>query len=217
MSTPQPSTSSEHGPGPERKSDRTRRRILDAAAEVLSTEGFGGVRVADIAERAGLRISALYYYFDTREDLLAEVVTIGGQLAYRNVTTTLDALPSETGPLDRLCAAFAAHLETVLREPAYATAAIRTMGQLPPEIRERQLPYHKRSGELWRTLVGAAVDAGEIDPALHVHAARMLLMGAMNWAPEWWDPSRGSIEDTVATARRLVRNSLTASHGIADL
>jgi AcrR family transcriptional regulator len=200
----------------ERKSDRTRRRILDAAAAELSVRGFDGVRVADVAKRAELRVPTLYYYFETREELLAEVLTIGGEMAYRNVVRTLDELPPDTSALDRVCAAFAAHLETVLRESTYVSVAVRTMTQLPPHIRQRQLRIQQRSGDLWRQLIMNAVEAGEIDPDLDPHAARMFLMGAVNWASEWWDPGRGSIEKTMETLRRFVRNALTTSASPAE-
>jgi TetR/AcrR family transcriptional regulator, cholesterol catabolism regulator len=38
----------------------------------------------------------------------------------------------------------------------------------------------------------------------------MLVIGALNWAPEWWNPERGSLADTVATAQQLVRHGLAA-------
>jgi AcrR family transcriptional regulator len=55
---------------------RTRRRILDAAAEVFSEQGYGA-RLSDIAERAGMKTGSLYYHFDSREDLVAEVLRLG--------------------------------------------------------------------------------------------------------------------------------------------
>jgi AcrR family transcriptional regulator len=195
----------------ERKSDKTRRRILDAAAEVLNRNGFAGARLSEIAAQADLRVPAVYYYFESREAILEEVVLIGVRLAMDNVKARLDVLPAEASALDRICAAFGAHLEMVLKESAYTAAAMRTVGQLPADIRERQLRQQRNYGELWRGLVADAVEAGELDPGLDPRAARMLLMGAVNWAPEWWNPTLGSLEETVATAERLVRNALTAA------
>jgi AcrR family transcriptional regulator len=193
-----------------RKSDKTRRRILDAAADILSRKGFDGTRVSEIASLANLGVPAIYYYFDSREAILEEVVTIGGILALHNVRAQLAALPQHASAIDRVCAAFAGHLEMVLTESAYTAAAMRTLGQLPPDIRARQLRHQRETGTLWRNLITAAVDSGEVDPGLDPRAARMLLLGAVNWAPEWWDPQRGSIHDVIATVERLVRNALTA-------
>jgi AcrR family transcriptional regulator len=203
------------GPGEagqrERKSDKTRRRILDAAADVLNRKGFDGTRVSDIATLAELAVPAVYYYFESREAILEEVVNIGGRSALANVRARIAALPEGASAMDRICAAFAGHLEMVLKESTYTAAAMRTLGQLPPDIRARQLHHQRVQGDLWRELIAAGVESGEIDPSLDPRAARMLLLGAVNWAPEWWDPARGSVEDVVATTERLVRNALTGS------
>ena len=39
-------------------------------------------------------------------------------------------------------------------------------------------------------------------------AARMLVLGALNWAAEWWNPRRGSLDTVVRTAQSLVRHGL---------
>ena len=39
-------------------------------------------------------------------------------------------------------------------------------------------------------------------------AARMLVLGALNWAAEWWNPRRGSLDAVVRTAQSLVRHGL---------
>ncbi|MDQ0382505.1 TetR/AcrR family transcriptional regulator [Amycolatopsis thermophila] len=192
----------------ERKSDKTRRRILDAAADLLNRKGFDGTRLSEIATLAELRVPAIYYYFDSREAILEEVVNIGDRLAHENVTRRLAELSPAASALDRICTAFAAHLEMVLMESAYTAAAMRTMGQLPADMRARQLERQRASGRMWRELIQAGVEAGEIDPGLDPRAARMFLLGAVNWASEWWNPERGSLKEILATAQRLIRNAL---------
>ena len=58
----------------ESKRNATRARIVDAAAEVFLEKGYTGTRVVDIARRAGYTSGALYGYFDSRAELLAEAV-----------------------------------------------------------------------------------------------------------------------------------------------
>jgi AcrR family transcriptional regulator len=195
----------------ERKSDRTRRRILDAAAYVLNRRGYAGARLTEIAQLADLQVPAVYYYFGSREELLEEVVSIGARITMEHVRARLGSLPATATPLDRVCAAAGAHLETVLQEAEYASAAVRSIGQIPPEVRERQLTDQREYGALWRSLLADAVASGEADPALDMRGARMLVIGALNWAPDWWDPARGSVADLVATTERFVRNALTSA------
>ena len=57
---------------PGSKSARTRDRILDAAAHVLSRKGYAGTRLTDVADRAAIQAPAIYYYFPSRDDLIEE-------------------------------------------------------------------------------------------------------------------------------------------------
>ncbi|MCG3753977.1 TetR/AcrR family transcriptional regulator [Amycolatopsis sp. Poz14] len=193
----------------ERKSDRTRRRILDAAAELVSRKGFDGTRISEVATLAQLRVPAVYYYFESREALIEEVVNIGDRMAIDNVRTRLAELPTDATAMDRICAAFAAHLEMVLKESSYTAAAMHTLGRLPEDIRARQLDNQRETGQLWRDLIQAGVEAGEVDSDLDPRATRMFLFGAVNWATEWWDPDRGSLDETIETFKHLTRNALS--------
>jgi len=192
------------------KSARTRERILDAAAKVLNRNGYAGTRLSDIAELAQVQAPALYYYFASREELIEEVVMLGMARALEHVTEALGALPADASWLDRICAAVGAHLEVVLRLSDYASAAIRNGPQLPSDMRERQLAEQRNYGEVWRRLIDEARAAGEIHPDLDPRAARMLIIGGLNWATEWWNPSRGSLRTVINTAQLLTRQGLAA-------
>ncbi|GLZ49700.1 TetR family transcriptional regulator [Actinomycetospora sp. NBRC 106375] len=194
-----------------RKSARTRERILAAAAQILSGQGWAGTRLADIAEVAAVQAPAVYYYWPSREELLAEVVTVGQQATHAHVVASLEALPGDAGAFDRIDRAIAAHLEVVLDRSDFALAAIRNAAQLPLDIRERQLVGQRDYADVWRGLVEDAVAAGELAADVDARAARMLVLGALNWAPEWWHPDRGSLDEVVATTQHVVRSGLGRS------
>jgi AcrR family transcriptional regulator len=192
------------------KSEATRERILDATAEVLNTRGYAGTRLSDIAEVAGVQPTAVYYYFDSRDTVIGEAVQEGLRRVLASVEDALAALPAGAGPMDRISAAVAGHLQATLRDSKYGAVAIRLASSLPPAIREVQLVNERRYGVLWRTLIADAEKAGLVNPALDTAAARMLVLGALNWAAEWWNPSRGSLTRTISTAQLMVRQALSA-------
>src|SRR4051794_7343816 len=56
--------------------DHIRRpQLLAAAAEVIAERGFAATRIADVAERAGTSTSAILYWFESRDDLLAQALS----------------------------------------------------------------------------------------------------------------------------------------------
>src|ERR1700756_3861177 len=193
----------------ESKSALTRARILDAAAHVLSVTGYAGLRLTDVASEAEIQAPAIYYYYASRDELIEEVMWAGIADMREHVTEVLSALPDGTPPLERLLAAAEAHLRHALDISDYTTASIRNAGQVPLAIRKRQILEEERYGEVWRRLINDLAVEGRLRPELDMYIAQMLVLGALNWAVEWWDPRRGSLEAVVANAQSFIR------HGIA--
>lgn len=200
----------EHDDAGGAKSATTRLRILDAAAHVLSRKGFAGTRLTDVAEAADLQAPGIYYYFASREDLIEEVMWSGIAQMGQHVQGTLDELPPDTTPLDRIEAALESHLRYQLEISDYTTAAIRNAGQIPENIRARYAAEASRYGDIWRRLFEDARREGVLRPELDPRAARMLVLGALNWAAEWWNPRRGSLDQVIRTAKSIVRNGLSS-------
>jgi len=184
-------------PARETKSTRTRRRILDAAAQVFSEQGYGA-RLSDIAERAGMKTGGLYYHFDSREDLVAEVLRLGIEGSWDEVAVAVGRLPSTATALERLEAAVRAHTLAIVGRSDYATAQARIVGSLPPELARAHRKDQRAYGDYWRDLFAAAQQAGEIDGEVDVFIAQMLTFGAMNWTSEWFRPDRGTTPEELA-------------------
>lgn len=55
---------------------QTRRRMLDGARELFVTEGYAATTMERIAEEAGVAVQTLYYTFQTKGQLLCEVVEV---------------------------------------------------------------------------------------------------------------------------------------------
>ena len=78
--------------------DHIRRpQILAAAAEVIVERGVAGTRIADVAERCGVSPPAVLYWFDSREQLLAEALTADDERFYEELEERVDgaATPGE--------------------------------------------------------------------------------------------------------------------------
>ncbi len=192
----------------EAKSERTRRRILDAAALVLRRKGFAGARLSDIARVAGMQAGSLYYHFSSREELVAEVMRTGVAEVQARMQAGLAALPADASHRDRLATAIALHLTAVLEQSDYASATIKLFGQVPKDIQKQQLANERAYGKQWRQLLRDARDAGEIRGDLNLSAMRMMIVGALNWAVEWYHPEDGPAEDIARDFVEMVLHGL---------
>jgi AcrR family transcriptional regulator len=59
-----------------------RRKILEAAAEVIAERGLCETRLADVARRAGTSAALVIYYFETKDRLLTEALTFADDRFY---------------------------------------------------------------------------------------------------------------------------------------
>lgn len=204
MTTPPP-----RGTAAPTGADSPRDRILAAAAATLSARGYTETKLSDIALRAGLKPPAIYYYFASRETLIAAALQTGQQRVREHVEAHLAALDDDASPMDRICAATEAHLVVELEQSSFATAVTRNAGHVPPTVREILQRDSDAYHDLWRGLLEDARLAGVLAPQLDESMARLLVIGALNWAAEWWSPER-PIDDLVTTAQTMVRQALTA-------
>jgi len=172
------------------KSDRTRQRILDTAAQEFRQRGYAGTKVNDIAFAANMRAASIYYYFESKDQLFEEVLEIGLKLVFDAVRKAVDALPPQAEHRARLLAAVEAHLASLHEYGDYSSANIRNFGQTPIEIQQRQLLLRNGYGEYWRELLVAAQTAGAIRDGANLSLLRMYLFGAMNWTLEWVKPGK---------------------------
>lgn len=193
------------------KAARTRKRILDAAAHVLSVKGYAGTRLSDVAARADLQAPAIYYYFASRDDLVEEVMYAGIAEMRMHLREALDALDPTTSALEKILVAVETHLRHELELSDYTTASIRNAGQLPDRLRARQHDEEQAYGAIWRCLFDDASSNGDLRADLDARLAQLLVVGALNWAAEWFDPRRSTMVSVVASARSMVFNGIGAA------
>jgi AcrR family transcriptional regulator len=195
-------------PPSDTKYARTRTRILDAAAYVLSHQGYAGTRLSDVAGRANVRTPAIYYYFASRDELIEEVMAGGLADMREHLKSTLAALPPGTSAIDKILVAAETHLRHELEISDYTTASIRNQGQVPAHLRDRADRVGESYGTLWRRLFDEAIRTGELRPDADPRITQMLVLGALSWTVEWWDPRRTSLDAVVSAARTLIRGAL---------
>src|SRR5579884_462702 len=69
-----------------------RETILRAATEVFTEQGFSDTRLADIAQRAGVVISTLYLYFDSKEAMVRAIAQENRQVLLNQLRPVLEHL-----------------------------------------------------------------------------------------------------------------------------
>jgi AcrR family transcriptional regulator len=193
-------TGSPAQPAAVRKAEASRSRILDSAAFVFHQKGYALTRLSDIANHARLRPGSIYYHFDSREAIVAEVLRIANERTARAVQGRIDRLPANSDVEARIAAAIEGQFAIVLSGDHYASAHMRIFDQTPTTVREHYLRVLDANAQVWRDLFEEARDQGIIRPDLDLSVVRLLLLGMINWAIEWYKPDRLGVEDVTRHA-----------------
>lgn len=96
---------------------KTRAQILETAGILFSQRGYFGVSMSQIAKEVGITKAALYYHFESKEELYRVLVArVTDQLASR----LKDAVKKAKTPLDKLLGILEAYLIFALEQPEIA-------------------------------------------------------------------------------------------------
>jgi AcrR family transcriptional regulator len=145
----------------------TRDRIVAAALEVFVEKGYGGTRVQDIAEHAGLTAGALYVHFPNRSRLLAEAITVeGGRIVDGLIEQLVEARPGEQRIAAVLTDQMVAKSQLIdrLLVEAFALASRDDEAQVQLALTLQNLD------QLISDTVHASVERGLLDPSLSPEA-----------------------------------------------
>ncbi|WAP51748.1 TetR family transcriptional regulator [Arthrobacter sp. ATA002] len=55
------------------KSEQTRRQLIESALSLFRTQGYAKTTMRSIAEAAGVSVGNAYYYFRSKDELVAEL------------------------------------------------------------------------------------------------------------------------------------------------
>ena len=172
--------------------DQVTAHILDAAIAVFARRGFEAATMQDVAARVGMTAPALYYYFDSKQALLYEVI----ERNLARILVRLEEAVAAAGvaPRARLAAFVRTHLvfqlEQVERARVYnatflGTAA--TLEALSPRQRTAILAVRKRIRGLLDAILADGRTAGTFGvPNPTVTAMGVLALG--EFAPAWFRP-----------------------------
>lgn len=92
---------------------KTRAKILDGALEVFKRKGFHAASMESIARRARVSKGLTYNYFNSKEDLLAAVVSQWMD----ELAALWEGLESESNPLQRLMSVLDRFCDSVKQDP----------------------------------------------------------------------------------------------------
>ena len=189
---------------PDARDDGNRRQlIIDSAARLFRTQGFDATSTRDIAAAADMRSGSPFYHFESKNALLHAVVEEGLQRAVASQQQALHQLPAAAPPRERLAALVRHHFEVLFGpEGDFIPVMLYEWRSLTPAQRASIDRVKADYEAQWMPVLQALHGMGALqtEPAL----ARLFILGALNWAVQWYRPDgRLSLDALTDQALRL--------------
>jgi len=171
-----------------RKEDRLE-EVLAVAARLFRERGYRATGLDQIADELGVTRAALYYYFDTKQELLEEIC--GRTMdAVESALQDVQVVPDAAERLRAFARAFALNTATDA-----ARVFFRDAKELGPEFRERQRERAHRVTLGAEEIMEAGIASGRFR-SVDAHVAAPGLLAMLNSLPDWVRPGRhGALED----------------------
>ncbi len=142
----------------------TRDRVRREAADLFARRGYGGTSMSEIAERVGIRKASLYSHFDSKADLMLELVEASLEQWQR---ACRGELPERESVEERLAGYLGAAVRFGRSNPQAVGILRLAAGQMPGELRARFNSILDRHDRQWRETLKAlfeeAIERGEVE------------------------------------------------------
>lgn len=190
-------------PAPSGNVRERREQILEKAAHLFCVKGYDSTSMSDIADAVGITKAGLYYFVNSKEQLLYLITDYGLDLLDSLVVEPLKGI---TDPRELLRALIARHVHMLLHRPREVTIILHERTALTGEYREKILTRKKAYINYVRGIVTRLQKEG-LARNVDVTAATFFLLGSLNWIYQWYKvDGRLSEEQLVAELTDLFSN-----------
>ena len=164
-----------------------RQELLSSAARLFRDVGYARATVRDIAKAVGIQSGSIFYYFDTKEDILVEVMESAMQAF---VGAGQRALTEAATPRSKLRELFVGHLKALHGTTDETAVVLSEWRNLSAKSRRRIVKLRDQVDGMWDEVLREAAAAGLVrgDPRL----LRLAMLGSLNWSLQWYSP-KGSL------------------------
>jgi AcrR family transcriptional regulator len=176
------------------RSERSSKRLLDAATELIAEQGYSATSIAQIAQKAGYSHGLVSQRFGSKSDLIR---LLAREFQNYFAIDRLQPALKEKGGLDGLIVLIETYLDTVAGSGTLGRAYYELFGEsivLVPEIHETFVQADRNFRDLLMKTVRAAIELGEIPAEVEVASLASVVLSIVRGTSMQWLLDGGSID-----------------------
>ena len=163
-----------------------RQEILRTSARLFQQQGYDGTSMNDVAAALKLSKGGLYHHFQSKDEILFELMNHAMDITEQRVIAPVKAIPQ---PEERLRTLIRLHIAVVLSErDREITVMLHENHPLPPSLRKRINARKKDYVHFVENLIAEVQRGRGATPSITPRAAAFALLGMINWIYQWYRP-----------------------------
>jgi len=164
--------------------EKKRQVIRNAAAELFAHKGFENTTTRDISSAAGISKGAPYYYFESKEDLLFQILNENGSRGLKRIKEIKKSDLSLKDKLKAILEFYMEHYTVYLNE---MKLFVDEQKSLSPEHREI---LRKKEREYERAVISILDSLKEQGQIMNFNTTvtAFAFFGMANWIYRWYNP-----------------------------
>lgn len=170
------------------KSQRRRQELIDAAAKIFQDKGYEAASIQDVADALGILKGSVYYYIDSKEDLLFAAIQEVHESALANTGKIREM---DEDPLTLIRLFIESHVRHVGDNFVKATVFFHDFRSLDPKRHEYIVRERDSYDAFLRELITRGQSGGQICEDVDPKLATLAILGMMNWTYQWYRADGG--------------------------
>jgi AcrR family transcriptional regulator len=168
---------------PQRKIDRED-QLLETATRLFKEKGYHNTSMQDLADALGMQKGSLYYYIDSKEELLRRLL----ERATSYLAFQIDEIyAADLPPPEKLRWALENHGVTMMEQLDLVSVYLQEYRNLPPKRLKEALAVRKHYEQVLMHILEDGIDSGDFRP-VNVKMIVFGLLGMLNWTHAWFSP-----------------------------
>jgi AcrR family transcriptional regulator len=197
------------------RSERSSKRLLEAATQLIADQGYSATSIAQIAQKAGYSHGLVSQRFGSKSDLIRMLAR--EFQSYFAIDRLEPALREKSG-LDTLIVMIETYLDAVAGSGTLGRAYYELFGEsivLVPEIHDTFVQADRNFRDLLTKTIRSAIRVGRIPPEVDIPALASVVLSIVRGTSMQWLLDSGSLD--LSAIKAEVRRIFELAFGQSDV
>jgi AcrR family transcriptional regulator len=169
-------------------------QLLETATLLFKEKGYHNTSMQDLADALGMQKGSLYYYIDSKEELLRELLEQATSILGAQID---EIYAADLSPSEKLRRALENHGQAMMDHLNLVTVYLQEYRSLPPERLQEVLATREHYEQRLMQILEDGIASGEFRP-VDVKMTVFGFLGMLNWTHQWFSPDGKLTSEQIA-------------------